>query len=107
MNHKALNLLEEFFSLIDSEKLFESIDPNYYRRLRKEIFNALIQLLVWERPFLESAKGLPWPYEALRKRAHIFLRFESERQTILYSPTGRNFPCASSISRAMDLDDKG
>ena len=72
MDHKALNLLEEFFFLIDSEKLFESIDPSYYIRLRKEIFNALIQLLVWERPFLESAKGLPWPYEALKKRAHIF-----------------------------------
>jgi hypothetical protein len=71
-NQTHINHLEKFFKHVDSETLFNSADSAGYRRLRDEICDALIQLLVWQRPFLEAEKGLDWPYEGLRKRIPFF-----------------------------------
>ncbi len=67
-----IRLLEHFFELVDSDMLFDSTDSSYFRRLRDEICDALVQLLVWQRPFLEAARGLNWPYEGFRKRISFF-----------------------------------
>jgi hypothetical protein len=64
--------LEHFFDLVDGDTLFASTDSISFRRLRDEICDALVQLLVWQRPYLESAKGLDWPYESFRKRLSFF-----------------------------------
>ncbi|MGD8663668.1 MAG: glycosyltransferase [Desulfobacterales bacterium] len=64
--------LEHFFDLVDGDTLFASTDSTNFRRLRDEICDALVQLLVWQRPSLESAKGLDWPYESFRKRLSFF-----------------------------------
>ena len=67
-NQRAIRILEDFFERIDSGEIFDSIDATHFRRLRNEICDALVQLLVWQRPFLEAQKGLNWPYAAFRKR---------------------------------------
>lgn len=64
--------LEKFFEYVDSDTLFNSFDADDYRQLRDEICDALIQLLVWQRPFLEAKKGLDWPYAGFRKRIAFF-----------------------------------
>jgi len=64
--------LEHFFELVDGDTLFDSADSAYFRRLRDEICDALVKLLVWQRPYLEAAKGLDWPYESFRKRISFF-----------------------------------
>ena len=71
-NQCRLAVLEHFFERVDSEKIFESTDPAHFRRLRNEICDALVQLLVWQRPFLEAQKGLNWPYAAFAKRISFF-----------------------------------
>ncbi len=71
-NRTAIGVLEQFFKSVDSETLFDSTDAAYFRRLRDEICDALIQLLVWQRPFLEAEKGLDWPYAGFRKRISFF-----------------------------------
>ncbi len=67
-NQTYISILEKFFERVDSETLFDSNDSTYFRRLRNEICDALIQLLIWQRSFLEAEKGLDWPYEGFRKR---------------------------------------
>ncbi|MBN1930828.1 MAG: glycosyltransferase [Desulfobacterales bacterium] len=69
---ELLDILEQFFFLIDSGRLFETTDPVYYQKLRKRILNAFAQLLVWQRPLLEGTRGFYWPYEALEKRLDFF-----------------------------------
>ncbi len=64
--------LEKFFEHVDSDTLFNSSDADDYRRRRDEIYDALIQLLVWQRPLLEAEKGLDWPYACFRKRISYF-----------------------------------
>jgi hypothetical protein len=77
-NQRYIRILEDFFELIDSEKLFDSTDATYFRQLRNEICDALIQLLVWQRPFLEAERGLNWPYEGFRKRISFFEKAAQE-----------------------------
>ena len=67
-----ISLLEHFFERADSQTLFDSTDSNSFRRLRDEICDALIQLLVWQRPFLEAERGLDWPYAGFRKQISFF-----------------------------------
>ena len=67
-----ISLLEHFFERADSQTLFDSTDSNSFRRMRDEICDALIQLLVWQRPFLEAERGLDWPYAGFRKRISFF-----------------------------------
>ena len=67
-NQAYIRQLELFFELVDSDTLFESTDSAYFRQLRDDISDALVQLLVWQRPFLEAAKGLNWSYEGFSKR---------------------------------------
>jgi glycosyltransferase involved in cell wall biosynthesis len=71
-NQTYISILEQFFKRVDSGTLFDSTDSTYYRRLRNEICDALIQLLMWQRSFLEAEKGLDWPYEGFRKRISFF-----------------------------------
>lgn len=69
---EELASLEDFFSQIDSGALFGSNDPAHYTQLRDTLQKALYKLLVEKRPYLESERGLQWPYESLRQRAHFF-----------------------------------
>jgi len=71
-NQRRLAVLENFFERVDSEEIFDSTDPTRLRQLRNEIGEALVQLLVWQRPYLEAQRGLNWPYEAFRKRISFF-----------------------------------
>ena len=67
-----IETLDRFFSLIDSGGLFTSTDGRLFRKLREDVSDALYQLLVWRRPFLEATRGLLWPYETLKKRVSFF-----------------------------------
>ena len=71
-NQTYISILENFFERIDSQSLFDSTDSSYFRRLRDEIWDALVQLLVWQRPYLEAERGLDWPYAGFRKRISLF-----------------------------------
>jgi hypothetical protein len=71
-DRRYLRILEQFFERIDSETLFNSGESIDFRQLRTEICEALVQLLIWQRPFLEAEKGLRWPYEGFRKRVAFF-----------------------------------
>jgi hypothetical protein len=71
-NQTYIRILEHFFERVDSQELFDSTDAAYFRRLRDEIWDALIQLLVWQRSFLEAERGLDWPYAGFRKRISFF-----------------------------------
>ena len=77
--HQAyISILEHFFERVDSQTLFDSTDSTYFRRLRDDICDALIQLLVWQRPFLEAERGLDWPYAGFRKRISFFEKPDRE-----------------------------
>ena len=71
-NQSYIRRLEHFFELVDGNTLFDSTDPTYFRRLRDDICDALVELLVWQRPYLEASRGLDWPYESFRKRMSFF-----------------------------------
>jgi Glycosyl transferases group 1 len=71
-NARHLAVLEHFFERVDSAEIFDSCDPTHFRQLRNEIGDALVQLLVWQRSFLEAHRGLNWPYEAFGKRISFF-----------------------------------
>ncbi|MGD2186468.1 MAG: glycosyltransferase [Desulfobacterales bacterium] len=71
-NQTYINILEQFFERIDSETLFDSADAAYFRQLRNDICDALIELLMWQRSFLEVEKGLDWPYAGFRRRISFF-----------------------------------
>jgi hypothetical protein len=77
--HTHIRTLEHFFERVDSRTLFDSIDSTCLRRLRDEICDALIELLVWQRPFLEAERGLDWPYAGFRKRISFFEKLARER----------------------------
>jgi hypothetical protein len=71
-HQRHLAALEDFFRRVDSEQIFDSTDPTHFQRLRDAISDALVQLLVWQRPFLEAQRGLNWPYAAFRQRLSFF-----------------------------------
>jgi glycosyltransferase involved in cell wall biosynthesis len=71
-NQRHLAVLDHFFERVDSKKIFDSTDANHFWRQRNEICDALVQLLVWQRPFLEAQRGLNWPYAAFRERISSF-----------------------------------
>ena len=71
-HQRHLAALEDFFRRVDSEEIFDSTDPTHFQRLRDAISDALVQLLVWQRPFLEAQRGLNWPYAAFRQRLSFF-----------------------------------
>ncbi len=64
--------LEMFFMLADSGRLFDSHDPDYYRKIRRQARKSIFELLVFKRPFLESVKGLKWPYDELKRLLPFF-----------------------------------
>lgn len=71
-NQRYIKRLEHFFELVDGNTLFDSTDPARFRRLRDDICDALVELLVWQRPYLEAARGFDWPYESFAKRMSFF-----------------------------------
>jgi glycosyltransferase involved in cell wall biosynthesis len=73
-NQRHMAVLAHFFERVDSEEIFDSTDANHFWRQRNEICEALVQLLVWQRPFLEAQRGLDWPYAAFAKRISLFER---------------------------------
>ena len=75
-----VEILDAFLGAIDSEELFTISDPFVFREIRKTIAEALVQLLVWQRPLLEESKSLVWPYNALRKRKSIFENLYSKEE---------------------------
>ncbi|RJQ61088.1 MAG: glycosyltransferase [Desulfobacteraceae bacterium] len=86
---KELAVLENFFSLVDTGKLFKSDDPVYYKKLRDSLQDALFRLLVEKRPYLEAEKELRWPYESLWKRMHLL----NEAAQLSSSPFVREQAC--------------
>ncbi len=88
---EAVGKLERFFTLIDSARLFDATDPRYFTRLRQEIRDSLIQVLLWKRPFLESAKGLGWPYQALKERVSIFEAISEKQNSAFVRRQARLF----------------
>jgi hypothetical protein len=71
-NQRLLAVLDHFFERLDSGGIFDPVDAADFRRLRDEIADILVQLLVWQRPFLEAQRGLNWPYAAFRARVSFF-----------------------------------
>ncbi|MFC1820891.1 hypothetical protein ACFLZG_07410, partial [Thermodesulfobacteriota bacterium] len=64
-------------ALIDSGRLFIQKDA-FLSRTRQDVRKALGQLLIWERPVLQSTKGIEWPYESLKRRFSIFEKIAQE-----------------------------
>lgn len=64
---RSLATLEDFFLSTDSGNILECQDADLLRDIRRKVNAALTDLLVWERPELESCKGISWPYEELAK----------------------------------------
>jgi len=88
---EAVGKLERFFSLIDSSRIFDSIDLHYFTTLRNEIQDSLVQLLVWKRSFLESEKSLNWPYEALKERVSFFENLAQKKSSPMFRHQARLF----------------
>ena len=63
----SLELLQDFFFQAASGSILQRREWEFYRDWRKRLKDALIGLLVWERPRLESSMGVMWPYEGLRQ----------------------------------------
>lgn len=72
--NQNIETLESFFALADSGKLFTQTDIAFLQKMRKELVKVFKRLLVWERPQLEEARGILWPYRELRERYPIFLK---------------------------------
>jgi hypothetical protein len=88
---ESVDKLERFFSLIDSSRIFDSIDLHYFTTLRNEIKDSLVQLLVWKRSFLESEKSLNWPYEALKERVSFFKNLSQKESSPMLRHQARLF----------------
>ncbi len=68
----SLNILDNFFFLSDSGKLFEPGDDKYYTDIRAELRDALVDILFWHRPELEVLRGISWVYEGFKHRVKEF-----------------------------------
>lgn len=64
---EAVDTLDRFFDRMDAGRLFEQDDPVRLKELRRRVRQALFTVLLDFRPRLEAAKGLDWPYDALKK----------------------------------------
>lgn len=71
-----LNLIRNFFSRVDDGSLWGG-KPASSRMLRRRLGEALADLLLNHRPFLEAATGLAWPYRELEKRLPV-LEWQAE-----------------------------
>jgi hypothetical protein len=68
----ALEILDRFFEGVDRGRLFENPGSGGYGELRGRLWEALYLLLVWQRSWLEAARGLDWSYAALERRRAWF-----------------------------------
>ena len=68
----CIEKLEGLFSLVDTGELFTGRDAASLMRMRQDAADALHRLLVWERPLLEEAKGIVWPYRRLQQGLGFF-----------------------------------
>ena len=64
---QAVETLDYFFDRMDSRRLFDRDNPVYLSNLRQRVRRALFTLLLDYRPRLETARGLAWPYDALKR----------------------------------------
>jgi hypothetical protein len=87
----ALETIERFFSLIDSGQLFGIADSDLLRSLRVSVADALNRLLVWERPRLEAARGLMWPYQAFKKYHSLFGALAESRENPFWQQQAQFF----------------
>ena len=67
---EQLNLLRDFFAGIDDGSLVTGDEPGC-RVLRRQVREALVDLLLHHRPFLAEETGLAWPYRELAGRAPL------------------------------------
>ncbi len=70
-NHQALRIFEKFLAMADGGSLSEGSSTGSLRSLIESVAAALHRLLVWERPWLESQRGILWPYQELAKRYRL------------------------------------
>lgn len=70
----ALEILDRFFEDVDRGRLLDKPGGGGFGALRGRLWEALYLLLVWQRPYLEAARGLDWPYAALERRRACFER---------------------------------
>ncbi|WP_022666060.1 glycosyltransferase [Desulfospira joergensenii] len=75
----SLALVENFFILSDSGRLFDPSKAQYYKELRYELKKALVTLLFWCRPQLEESRGILWVYEGFNRRAERFEKTAIEK----------------------------
>ena len=67
-----MDLLDCFFGQVDRGRLFDARERAGLTELRRGLWEAFYELLVWQRPWLESRRGLSWPYDALERRRTWF-----------------------------------
>jgi hypothetical protein len=87
----SLEIIERFFALIDSGRLFDATDADLLRSLRWSVAEALNRLLVWERPELEAGRGLLWPYQAFKKYYPIFGALAESQEDPFWGQQARSF----------------
>jgi hypothetical protein len=85
-----LNQLRSFLARVDEGALFDD-DPQYYSARRRELGQAVIDLLLHHRPFLEEETGLLWPYRELAKRVDCLADWVRQGQTPLIRKEARLF----------------
>ncbi len=83
-NRAALGVLDDFFDQVDADALFTDDDPKRLLEIREHVLSALRHLLVRGRSFLETTRGLDWPYGAPadRKAGFVSLARNSEDSSI-------------------------
>ncbi len=67
---EKLNLLKYFFAGIDDSSLLDG-DESACRALRRQVGDALVDLLLTHRPFMEVETGLAWPYREFARRVPL------------------------------------
>ena len=64
---RAIDILAHFFHRLDSGRWFHETSDSDLEAMRQEVRRALFRVLLDDRPRLEAAQGLAWPYAALRR----------------------------------------
>ena len=64
---RAIDTLAHFFHRLDSGRWFHETSDRELAAMRQAVRQALFRVLLDDRPRLEAAQGLAWPYAALRR----------------------------------------
>ncbi|HBZ55620.1 MAG TPA: hypothetical protein DEO88_09455 [Syntrophobacteraceae bacterium] len=76
VRREALRVFDRFLETVDGGELFANTDA--LSQARRQVAAALHRLLVWERPWLETQRGILWPYQVLAERYSDFQRLAAE-----------------------------